>query len=463
MFKRKLRMAHNVEDIADAFDAMALSTPEEMAEFYVKTMDARTGDPYNSPILTIEKACKRPSERGAMLLLGHRGCGKSTELNDMLLRLEREGRLVEIIQCEDHLPLENNPRFSDLLILMGEALIDMALKTGANITEETKDQIQRFWDPIIEKREKEKIEAVDIGAEYKASLPEFLHPIIKLAFWIKSDWKYNDTVRETSERQVRINFDDWRKILRKLSDAITEKRKKQPVLIFEGLDHLEDLEEARELFFRHPEKLTDVSFPVIYTFPIALFYDKDFALIQHHFQRVVVFPMLKLETIDGAPYDEGVERIEAIVKRRAVDGLIDPDALKDMIKKTGGSLRDLFKVIRQAAERASFRGDRLGNPNETVTPEDAKRALTELKSDLGRRIEGDEHKFLAEICLGKRKEIENREMLLDMLQVRAALEYNGERWVNVHPLIADYLEELGYIKRKEDGSGWEAGEQMTKA
>ena len=86
-----------------------------------------------------------------------------------------------------------------------------------------------------------------------------------------------------------------------------------------------------------------------------------------------------------------------------------------------------------------------------------------MQSDLTRRVEGDEHKFLAEICAGKRREIGKSQTLLDMLQARVVLEYNGERWFNVHPLVADYLEELGYVKRKEGGTGWEKGEQMRQA
>ena len=135
-----------------------------------------------------------------------------------------------------------------------------------------------------------------------------------------------------------------------------------------------------------------------------------------------------------------------------------------MITKTGGSLRDLFQAIRGAAEMATYRGYRTRNiENETITLEDAQEALKEVQSNLTRRIEGDEHRFLAEICIypEKRREITKSKMLLDMLQARAALEYNGERWFNVHPLVADYLEELRYLKRKDDDSGWEAGERMS--
>ena len=77
--------------------------------------------------------------------------------------------------------------------------------------------------------------------------------------------------------------------------------------------------------------------------------------------------------------------------------------------------------------------------------EDAKRALINLQSDMTRMISGDQHEFLAEIYQGKHKKIEEKDKLLEMLQARTVLEYNGERWFDLHPLAADYLKELGYL------------------
>ena len=158
------------------------------------------------------------------------------------------------------------------------------------------------------------------------------------------------------------------------------------------------------------------------------------------FFQVVTFPMLKLQNMDDTPYPEGFQKLREIVLHRIQPGLIDEDALKLMIEKTGGSLRDLFHVINAAADRAENRA------SGKVAREDAERALMNLQSAMTRMIVGDRHEFLAEIYNGKRKEIDNEDKMLDMLQARAVLEYNGQRWFNVHPLVADYLRELGYVQ-----------------
>ncbi len=444
--QKKLKKAVCLEDIPDSFEAEPLTTQLEMEEFYVETMEVRTGDPDESPIYELEEACKTPRERNAMLLLGHRGCGKSTELNDMKLRLEAENRPVVIIQCEEQMALANQPEYSDLLILMGDTLLNLARELGAPILPGTAKTIQTFWTPGERVSDVVSEADIEINSGVEVASPSLIASVLKLFAGLKDSLKYNETIRTTYKEQLTRNYEDWRKVLRQLSDGIWRTVGKQPVLIFEGLDRMNQ-EEARNVFFEHTRNLTDVSFPVIYTFPIALYYEKSFPSIESFFHLVTVLPMLKLETMEGIPYPEGAKKLQEIVQRRVDPEIIDNEALELMIQKTGGSLRDLFRVIRTASQRAMHRANRTGQANERITMDDAKRALVRLKGDITRRIDGEnEFDFLVEIHNGNRTRIQNREMLLRMLQARIVMEYNGERWFNVHPLVADHLKDLGYIQ-----------------
>ena len=75
--------------------------------------------------------------------------------------------------------------------------------------------------------------------------------------------------------------------------------------------------------------------------------------------------------------------------------------------------------------------------------EDAGRALEELKTSLTRRIEKKNYDFLENIYRGNKEQIEDKEMLLEMLQASVVLEYNGKRWHNVHPLVVEFLKGQG--------------------
>lgn len=150
-------------------------------------------------------------------------------------------------------------------------------------------------------------------------------------------------------------------------------------------------------------------------------------------------PMIKIETIDAQLFQDGINIIREIVKKRASLDLFEEDVLEKMIRYTGGSLRDLFHTINAAATRAVRRK---GN---AVSMEDAERALEELKTSLTRRIEKKNYDFLMNIYNGNKELIEDKEMLLEMLQASVVLEYNGKRWHNVHPLVVKFFREQGLI------------------
>ncbi len=123
-----------------------------------------------------------------------------------------------------------------------------------------------------------------------------------------------------------------------------------------------------------------MSFSVIYTFPIGLSYDARYAAMEGYFISKTL-PMIKIETIEGQPFGEGIGIIRQIVEKRADLTLFEEEVLEKLIQFTGGSLRDLFHAINSSAKRAERRGSK------HMSMEDAERALEELRTSLTRRIE----------------------------------------------------------------------------
>ena len=150
--------------------------------------------------------------------------------------------------------------------------------------------------------------------------------------------------------------------------------------------------------------------------------------------------MIKIETIEGELFQDGIDIIRDIVKKRADLALFESGVVDSLIQYTGGSLRDLFHVINTSANRAKRRG------SDTVSMEDAERALEEVKTFLTRRIEEKDYTFLLNIYNENKERIEDKEMLLNMLQASVVLEYNGKRWHNVHPLVIKFFREQGLIQ-----------------
>ena len=430
-----MKYADSILDIPNAFNASPLNE-DELKEFYCdKTMEIRTGDKYDSPILDIYEACQNPSDHNTFLLLGHKGCGKSTELNKMAAQLINKGYQVYNIKCSRDLDM-NNPLYFDLLILMGEALLQIAENINCNLNSKIIEGIRSFWTTEIDEYyTTSETDGLSVEGGMQAETPGFISTILQVFVKVKADLKYSEEKRKEYRKKISHRSREWLFMLRQISDEITtELEGKQPIIIFEDLDKI-DAQDAWDVFSNNAATLTGMHFPVIYTFPIALYYDTRFTALEGYF-IVKMLPMIKIEAMDGAVYQEGIDVIFEIAKKRAELNLFEENVLETLIKKTGGSLRDLFYVINASAQRAIRRDA------EVISIEDIQSALEELKSSLTRRIERKHYEFLKDIYTGNHQAIEDREMLLTMLQADAVLEYNKTRWHNVHPLVTEFLREL---------------------
>lgn len=432
-----MKYADQISEIINAFSPAPLQI-EQMAEFYCEdTMEYRTSDRYDSPIEDIYDICRDPEGFGACLLLGHRGCGKSTELNRMIERLTDGGYHVRTVKCGMDLDLFNIVH-SDLFILMGEALLEIAEEVECEIEDSLLGDIENFWGECTETMISQELGTASAEAGISVETKGILAGILDIFAKIKTDLKFNEETRKEYRKRISVHSSEWIGILGDVAEKITEKTGgKRPIIIFEDLDKLNP-EDAWKVFYHYAAVLSGMMFPVIYTFPIALSYDVRFSAMEGYFITKTL-PMIKIAKIDGQPFQEGIGIITEIVKKRADLALFETDVLEKLIQYTGGSLRDLFHAINAAAKRAERRDSR------SISMEDAERALEELKTSLIRRIEKKDHDFLLNIYNGNKELIEDKEMLLRMLQASVVLEYNGKRWHNVHPLVVRFFKEQGLI------------------
>lgn len=283
-----------------------------------------------------------------------------------------------------------------------------------------------------------KVETASIETEMSVGTIGVLNNLLKLFAKIKADLKFNEETRREYRKKISIRSSEWIGLLSNVSKEIMKKTEgKFPIIIFEDLDKLNP-EDAWKIFYNYAAILSSMPFPVIYTFPIGLSYDVRFSAMEGYFITKTL-PMIKIETIKGENFVEGIDIIRDIVGKRADLDLFEENVLEELIQYTGGSLRDLFHAINTSAKRAERR------KSNRIFKEDAERALEELKTSLTRRIEQKDYDFLLNIYKGNKELIEDKQMLLKMLQASVVLEYNGKRWHNVHPLVVRFLKEQGLV------------------
>jgi len=402
---------------------------DEKTGLYVDTIVARTGDPTKSPIVDLFEACTGNSANFIHLLLGHRGCGKSTEINKLEIKFRKEGFAVRKIDCRTETNIANLT-VQDILILISNALIDICNEKGIDIKENDVEILDSFFASI----EKQEVIGKGASVEINAGIGAGLQKIIKLIAEVKSQIKNTSDEMITIRDKITKRFSEWNDCIDNIIEKIKEKdSQKYPIIIFENFDKIVPTDNAIEIFKNG--YLENINTYIIYTFPISLSYDARFRTItQYAFPHI--FPMIDVKTQDGKKNDTGCNTIKKIIEKRAELSLFEEDAIDLLIEKTGGSLRDVFTCVEQAAKYTERRR------KDKISIDEVNMVLNDEKSMLSRRIERKDYEVLKEIHETKIKtKIEKKEELLHFLEAHVVLEYNGDRWHDLHPLIYDFLKD----------------------
>jgi len=428
----EIKKAEDLAGMLSSFSPEHLDDTTLPKFYYNNTMPIRMGNNYSSPLEDLFEDCTMTVGTNAHLLSGHGGCGKSTELVNLKQRLEKDGQPVYLFRSE----LEMNMYLADcwdIMLFVTEGLCNIAHKHEINLSNAT---LQAVFDYI--KKDMEEVETTETSSTFGIGV------VLSFFASIKSNLQFGTKTRTIIKEKMERRASEWLRHIREISDKIAyEMGGKLPILIFEGFDKIQPPERALDIF-RH-DILTKMPFPIIYTFPIALTYDSRFASIES-FYRVHVLPMIKVSNADKTENDDGIEVMRKIVELRADLKLFDKGALDELIKQTGGVLRHLFQCIITASRLARRRG------SDKIEMEDSRLALSDLSSMLSKRISDADLDMLARIFndLNYKKRIEDRESLLKQMHALVVLEYkNGDRWQDLHPLIAEFLIEQGVINVKK--------------
>jgi len=119
---------------------------------------------------------------------------------------------------------------------------------------------------------------------------------------------------------------------------------------------------------------------------------------------------------------------------------------------SGGCLRDLFRMLKSAAENAT------GHGKEKIENKDFQYGLNRLKNDYYNTISYNErtrmtamdyYKILVDCCKSQNKKPADVKGLIDLKHNMCILGYNGEEWFDVHPVVKLILEEQNMIESEK--------------
>ena len=216
-------------------------------------------------------------------------------------------------------------------------------------------------------------------------------------------------------------------------------------MIIDNLDKL-DLKATKELFVDHSKMITSLDMNIIYTFPIFMFYSRDFMHISPYFDDCFLLSMVKVKKPTGDSNEIGQNVLREIVGKRADLSLFEENVLDFAIEKSGGCIRTLMNFIRGAALEAEARSEDSPNKVEKISIDDIKHVYSSYRSSMERLIRKEHLASLKEIHKNNNPIISNDDVVSDLLMTLAVIEYNGKRWYALNPAIEDYLIEIGELK-----------------
>lgn len=443
----RVKKAYHFNQIYGAFRNQPLAI-NELDEFFVNTDSVRGSFSVTKRLASLLNTDLTDYQH--ILLVGYKGCGKSTELN----RLQRDiSHKYAVLNYSVFAELDaQHIHYIELFIVTLEKLFGLAEEENLDISQEYIKGITHWMQTkeIEEIRNKYSVEAEgEAGIDGNIGVPYLKKFFYKFKMTAKSSRSLKETLKTNVEPKLTDLIESCNDLIAEVKRQLWEKQRKDLLIIIEDLDKI-PVERANDLFFNYAGQITQLKANVIYTFPITTYYNIRFNNIRNAFTKVYELPMIKVSEKDGSPHENGRQLMKAIIERRMDTALFaDETLLERLIDKSGGCIRDLFYLINEAAMFA------LDAERDKITAKDCTNALNLLKKDYSNTIaDNSERNITAEqyfdelvaLAQSADKKPNNSEAVLDLRQNLCILGYNGEGWCDVHPLVKDILIEKGKWK-----------------
>lgn len=375
--------------------------------------------------------------------MGHTGCGKSTELFKVAEKLKNEYIVIHysIDEYVDFL----STSYIDVIFSILQNISVVAAKNKVRINDDVLRGIYNYWkdEQVVTFTDDEKIK---LDGEYSIGGSFFDIFTAK----IKTFLEMSSNLKQETKRKIEPSFPLLMdKINAFVTDFSNKVAPKKLLVIIDDLDKLA-LNQAKDIFIDHCRNMTSLNMNIVYTFPIYLFYFPEFRYIETNFDKTILLSMIKVKTKDGMQYEPGIQILENIIYRRAEKKLFEDGVVRYVIEKSGGCIRTAFTILLEAtltAELNYMHDNTVPESNRIISIDDAKLGYRPWKSSLERSIRKEQIEILQEVYKNKKPVIDRDNILvMDLLRSLAVIEYNGERWCDLNPAIADYLQELNLLQ-----------------
>lgn len=363
-----------------------------------------------------------------ILFIGHRGTGKSTELNKLAEEIEDRFHTIGF----DALTVtgRSNMRYEDLMLALSTQVTRRCIDEGL-IGRPSGELLREGWQALADWW-REKIAGFSLGAPREIKTMASLSTLLgEIEVGVSQSAFTRDQLNAFVDREMPelVRWLNW-----VIEEAERHLNPRRLLLVVEGLDKV-DLEAARHIFRDHAPTITALRAAMIYTFPLPLRYSEDYQNVQRYFDQHVLLPNLRLRHWNGDDDPQGRKTLRQIVLNRLNKDLMAPDALEHLIVASGGIVVDLVKLVNQAALFALERNDEA----RSIEISDAQNAIKELRREMAANLSLAEWRLLK--ARHRDRLLTNEAEIERLLQKGALIEYpNDPHWCDVHPALWSLLD-----------------------
>ena len=358
------------------------------------------------------------------LISGHRGTGKSTELQRLVKNLREANYFVVYLDIENTLDL-GDIEYQDVLVAIAQAVVRDALAAGIAMKSSLLNDLESWFDERIltdeQKRDFESLLKTDASVE--GHVPFFAKILASITAQFKSGSSQKKELRHKLEAQMSGFLDKLNVLIGQARDGAICSGKVNLVVIVDGLEKMryykmpEGESSHTVLFVHHAAQLAAPNSHIVYTLPISLCFRES--LKEEFPDEPILLPMVDTMHMNGQ------QCLAELLHRRVAASVFDTtETIQKLIAMSGGSVRDLLRLVRSACPVS---GD-------IITAKDAEKAISNFSNEYDRLLrEGD---------IDKLREIDaSRALYYDedtgrFLEQRLVHEYrNGKVWYAVHPAV----------------------------
>ncbi|WP_376789812.1 hypothetical protein [Thermoflexus sp.] len=412
--------ARTLKEALNLFDPRVPLSGRALAAYYVERPDVPTQE--------LKAYLEAMDEPVKVLFSGHRGSGKSTELNRLTGLLKGRFFIVhfsvlEILNLTDL-------TYVDLILAIALRLLQQA--TDERVLKGRKRGLvgMGMLEDLYRWLTHEIVEEEMVSPSREASAEAALNLLaLKLEGRVKTESSTRRMVRERAE----LRLFELVSRTNRLIEEIRSNARRPVLVVVEDLDKL-SFERAMGLFLNHAALLAELRAHILFTFPIALRYAREFLQIRNHFSERFIVPNVMVYDRHGQLRPEGHRVMREMVERRVEPYLIDPEAIDLAVRMSGGIPLTLIQLVQSAILHGLAAGqDRIGLP-------EMRSAVIQLQNDYRGTLRPEDYGEL--LRYHRTRTFINNERTREFLASLSLLEYSdGEPWCDVHPILLPLLGE----------------------